>query len=592
MRFFKFGISGLALAFLLFPQLLLAAEGDCVKNKNCIEVSASCKRFSTYIKSSSDVKILTDSQNGGNNVNSIDFNKMNEVDYAVLDSSSPELKALLVYYCLFDDISKISGVVDSDKQAVCVQYKDLSIFGPDMSPQVFDTKGWFYRCVFGDKIATRKPVMELYICPTGMKCTNNWAAVEVYDRFKDVPRAPATIYGTGNISCGNRTFTCKRGGWFSGVKDECYCCGQCTPDDLLVVGNTVLKWLFGIIGAVGLALFVWGGFKFITSAGSGSEVTAGKKAMTNAVIGLVIMFSAGAVVVRIQSSLGIDKEARVSISKDGPAFVASTPSSTTGKTEVHGTTKIGESCLYNQSTKSSQCGEGLYCYSVDQTKGVCLPQNPEKSVAPGGDCYILPGDGSKDMCKSGNCQAPDKTAGTKGVCPTLEDDLSLGVGDSCKTDADCSGKKSLFTVSATCYKKLGKCIPSSSRGVPEGGSCYVLPGSPNDCESGLLCVQNPSASDPKLNRTTGELGVCYYYKNKTRGHPCTKGFECSSGDSCLVVPKASNRSYCLKSSTTFNDAEDQVCELISLYDGTTTDVDSCIAGLKCMDVEGTMKCSR
>jgi hypothetical protein len=178
----------------------------------------------------------------------------------------------------------------------------------------------------------------------------------------------------------------------------------------------------------------------------------------------------------------------------------------------------------------------------------------------------------------------------------VEDNPSVTIGDTCKTNADCAGK-ALFTESATCYKKsgssTGKCIPSVGRGQDKGESCYVLPGSPNDCATGLLCVQNPDASDPKLNRTTGELGVCYNYKNTTRGYSCTKAFECASVDSCIVVPKAANQSYCLKTGTTFNDAEDAVCESVSVYSGgPSIEVDTCVSGLTCMEVDGSMRCSR
>jgi len=586
MRFVKhFSFLLVAFCFLFVPFLGQAEEMACMKTKNCVEVSASCKRISSYSKSTDRTEITSDAGNGGTGVSSVNLQILNVVDLAVLDSATADITSLLAYVCQFDSISKISGATDSDKKAVCVKYKTVDNIGTSK----LDANGSFYKCVFGDAIATRKPVTELYICPTGTTCTNKWEVAAM------ATSTTSTAFGSGNVTCGNRTFTCTRGGWFSGVSDQCYCCGQCVPDDLLTVGNTVLKWLFGIVGAIGLAMFVYGGIKWITSAGAGGEVTAGKKAMTNAIIGLVIMFSAGAVVKWLQESLITDTSVHVNITNEGANYSTSSTNTGASATEVHGTTKMGESCLYNQSTKSSYCADGLYCYSIDQTKGVCLPQNPEKSVGPGGECYILPGDGTKDMCKSGTCQSTDKTAGTKGTCPTVEDNPSVTIGDTCKTDAECASK-SLFTVSASCYKKsgssTGKCIPASGRNLDRGESCYVLPGTgTNDCLTGLLCVQNPDASDPKLNRTTGELGICYNYKNQNRGYACTKSFECASVDSCLSVPKAANKSYCLKTGTTFNDAEGAVCESITLADG-TSDVDSCAAGLTCMEVEGTMRCSR
>lgn len=53
----------------------------------------------------------------------------------------------------------------------------------------------------------------------------------------------------------------------------------------------IINYLFGIIGALALGAFVYGGFVLILSQGSQEKVSQGTGAMINAVIGIVIAFS-------------------------------------------------------------------------------------------------------------------------------------------------------------------------------------------------------------------------------------------------------------------------------------------------------------
>ena len=60
----------------------------------------------------------------------------------------------------------------------------------------------------------------------------------------------------------------------------------------VVVAIGIARYLFGIIGALALVMFVYGGFVWITSRGSSEKVKKGMEIFTAAVLGLVIAFSA------------------------------------------------------------------------------------------------------------------------------------------------------------------------------------------------------------------------------------------------------------------------------------------------------------
>ena len=61
------------------------------------------------------------------------------------------------------------------------------------------------------------------------------------------------------------------------------------------VAATVIKIITGISGSVALLMFVWGGFLWISSAGSAEKAKKAKQVFANAVLGLVIIFGAYAI---------------------------------------------------------------------------------------------------------------------------------------------------------------------------------------------------------------------------------------------------------------------------------------------------------
>ncbi len=70
----------------------------------------------------------------------------------------------------------------------------------------------------------------------------------------------------------------------------------------VIVGN-VIKAGMGIIGAIALLVFVYGGFMWLTSGGSSKRIEAGRNAMIWAAIGIIIVLSSYALVSFVFKSL-------------------------------------------------------------------------------------------------------------------------------------------------------------------------------------------------------------------------------------------------------------------------------------------------
>ena len=59
-----------------------------------------------------------------------------------------------------------------------------------------------------------------------------------------------------------------------------------------VLVGQIINSLFGIIGSLALVMFIYGGFLWMTSAGSSEQVKKGKDIFIWAVVGLIVIFSA------------------------------------------------------------------------------------------------------------------------------------------------------------------------------------------------------------------------------------------------------------------------------------------------------------
>jgi hypothetical protein len=88
------------------------------------------------------------------------------------------------------------------------------------------------------------------------------------------------------------TGTTTGGGGSTSILPACAETGRCSVCDLLQVAINFGKYLFGIVGALVLLYFVYGGFMWLTSGGASEKIKKGKDILINSVIGLIIVFFA------------------------------------------------------------------------------------------------------------------------------------------------------------------------------------------------------------------------------------------------------------------------------------------------------------
>lgn len=71
--------------------------------------------------------------------------------------------------------------------------------------------------------------------------------------------------------------------------------GTAVQDPRLVIGR-IIGAVLGIIGSIALAIFVYGGFTWMTSAGNERRVEKGKEMILWAALGIVVIFTSYAII--------------------------------------------------------------------------------------------------------------------------------------------------------------------------------------------------------------------------------------------------------------------------------------------------------
>lgn len=89
------------------------------------------------------------------------------------------------------------------------------------------------------------------------------------------------------------------------ILPTCISDGNCQVMDILSIAGNVADWILGSVGAIALLFFVYGGFTLILSGGNEKHVEEGKLILTNAVIGLVIVFTSYIIVQYSMTLLGV-----------------------------------------------------------------------------------------------------------------------------------------------------------------------------------------------------------------------------------------------------------------------------------------------
>jgi hypothetical protein len=78
--------------------------------------------------------------------------------------------------------------------------------------------------------------------------------------------------------------------------------GEVTGPELI---GRIIKTVLGVVGALALAMFVYGGFTWLTSGGSPDKIKKGKDILMWAVIGLIIIFTSYTLVDFVLTAFGL-----------------------------------------------------------------------------------------------------------------------------------------------------------------------------------------------------------------------------------------------------------------------------------------------
>lgn len=78
----------------------------------------------------------------------------------------------------------------------------------------------------------------------------------------------------------------------AGISEPCKNVGKCQITDILQIGLNAMTFILGISGSVFLLMFVYGGFTWLTSAGTPGKIDAGLHTLRDAIVGLIVIFSA------------------------------------------------------------------------------------------------------------------------------------------------------------------------------------------------------------------------------------------------------------------------------------------------------------
>jgi hypothetical protein len=77
----------------------------------------------------------------------------------------------------------------------------------------------------------------------------------------------------------------------AGILDVLPCleCGNCNFVDVTKFFYDLMVWLFGIVGAVALLFFIWGGVQWLISGGNSERINRGKQIMINTSMAIVVV---------------------------------------------------------------------------------------------------------------------------------------------------------------------------------------------------------------------------------------------------------------------------------------------------------------
>jgi hypothetical protein len=177
--------------------------------------------------------------------------------------------------------------------------------------------------------------------------------------------------------------------------------------------------LFGIAGSVALAMYVWGGVLWLTSAGEAKKVDQGKGVIQWTTLGIIMMFAAYTLVSYIFSSFGTGSVGGAT------GGVAGTPAG-------QGTGVADKLCCLNYNTNKAMTvsnpgdcsGSNTYVYNGECSKQkFCASTLDKNSLGPSLTCAPVlttcPADAPNVYTSFENCMISQKPAAGAGGAPVI-----------------------------------------------------------------------------------------------------------------------------------------------------------------------------
>lgn len=83
---------------------------------------------------------------------------------------------------------------------------------------------------------------------------------------------------------------------------------DCELNDFTITAVKIARWILGVVGGLALLMFIYGGVMLLISGGNQQRVEQGRQILTNAVIGLVVVFLTYMIISLVLSALGVEAE--------------------------------------------------------------------------------------------------------------------------------------------------------------------------------------------------------------------------------------------------------------------------------------------
>ena len=190
------------------------------------------------------------------------------------------------------------------------------------------------------------------------------------------------------------------GPFMQGISKICGNTGTCQLTDIETVFANIGNWILGIVGAVVLIYWVYGGMLLITGGGMHENIKKGKQALTISSIGLVIVFVGYAAIHTLVSAIGYEG-------------LTDTPIDTV-------------TCGPGEINAGLPCGDGdnKVCSTDGQCITECANRHPQQEGGAGGiwSCVDtdLYGDGVDLSCETGYCPGAENIQ----CCQVAEEHMS------------------------------------------------------------------------------------------------------------------------------------------------------------------------